>query len=87
MRHHTSENSYRKRRTRTLIQCGALIQTSGLLSCLGISPGDDLQKDEQGLPKAATLLGALLEIKTQLNENPEQQKYLWEERGKEKLAQ
>lgn len=83
---HLSENAYRKKRTRTLIQVGGLVDRAGLLNDLGISPGDDLQKDPDALPKAAALFGALLEIKALLNVEPTHQKHLWEERGKEELG-
>lgn len=77
MKHRNSENSYRKKRMRPLIQCGGLIEKSGLLEQLEITFGDDLQKDTEALlPKAAMLLGALLEITAQLKANPKQQKLL-----------
>ena len=86
MRHNYSENAFRKKRTRTLIQIGGLLEKSGLLEQLEISPGDDLQKDTEAMPKAAILFGALLEIKEQLNEHTDQQKILWEKRGKSHLT-
>lgn len=49
---------------------------------LEISTGGDLQKDAEVMPKAAVIFGALLEIKEQLNEYTDQQKILWEKRGK-----
>jgi hypothetical protein len=85
MRHTYSENAFRKQRTRTLIQIGGLLEKSGLLDQLEIAPGDDLQKDAEALPKAAILFGALLEIADQLNDNSEQQKLLWEQKGKSVL--
>jgi hypothetical protein len=36
----------RKKRTRTLIQLGGLVQKSGLLEPLQLKIGDDLQGDE-----------------------------------------
>lgn len=86
MKQHYSENAYRKKRTRTLIMCGGLMEKSGLLNTLEITLGDNLQKDIGALPKAAALLGALLEITEQLRENPKQQILLWEERGKQELS-
>ena len=54
------QNSLRQQRTRTLIQLGGLIQKSGLMEVLNISPGDDLQ-DYENLNKASQVLGFLIE--------------------------
>ena len=50
---------FRKARTRTLIQLGGLVEKSGLLEPLNITPGDDLQKDVEHLESTAILTGAL----------------------------
>ena len=83
----SSENAFRKKRTRTLIQAGGLLEKSGLLSALDIAPGDDLQKDADTLPKVAILYGALLDIMAILNDHPDQQKNIWHERGKAGLRE
>ncbi|WP_075261624.1 conjugal transfer protein TraD [Candidatus Odyssella acanthamoebae] len=59
-------NGFRKARTRTLIQLGGLIEKAGLLDAIGLIPGSDLQKDPLKQPLALSLLGALLEIKQDL---------------------
>lgn len=59
-------NGFRKARTRTLIQLGGLIEKAGLFEAIGLIPGSDLQKDPLMQPIALSLLGALLEIKQDL---------------------
>ncbi len=54
----TQQYSYRKIRTRGLIQAGGLLQKSGIMDAFLIEPGDDLQ-DYNSLEKAAKLLGFL----------------------------
>lgn len=77
----------RKARTRTLVQLGGLIQKSGILDDLNLTPGDDLQKDPDCFDSAATLMGALCELRQSLHtENAAAQKLLWRERGKEMLG-
>lgn len=61
------ENNHRKARTRTLIQAGGLLQKSGLLETFNITPGDDLQGSQDGLDKAAQLLGFLLNAQNKIN--------------------
>ena len=51
-------NGERKSRTRTLILMGGLLQKSGLMDAVHITPGDDLQNYENR-PKALQLLGFL----------------------------
>ena len=52
-------DSFRKARTRTMIQLGGLVDKAGLTSMFEIEPGDDLQSDIHELDKAAALLGFL----------------------------
>lgn len=59
----------RKAENRTKIQLGGLILKSGLASYLEIEPGDDLQLDPISREKATALLGVLLYIADQLNNN------------------
>ena len=74
-------HSFRKLRTRTLIQLGGLIEKAGLLQTLGIAMGSDLQKDE-GVKDAVTiLLGSLTEMQSALED--EAHKHLCLLKGKE----
>ena len=78
---------FRKARTRTMIQLGGLIEKSGLLDDLNLTPGDDLQRDPDCFDSAAILMGALCELLQNFNtEDEPAQKILWRERGKEILA-
>lgn len=79
--------SFRKTRTRTLIQLGGLVEKSGLLSLLELNLGDDLQRDPECFESVATLMGALGEIQDRLSrEDADTQKILWCERGKITLS-
>ncbi len=51
----------RRARTRTLIQLGGLVENSGVLDVLGITMGQDLQKDPTLFNKVAILSAALKE--------------------------
>ncbi len=61
----------RKAETRTKVQLGGLILKSGLASFLKIEPGDDLQLDPIARNKATTLLGVLLHMAEQLQNDHE----------------
>ena len=74
------QNSLRQQRTRTLIQLGGLVQKSGLMEVLNISPGDDLQ-DYDSLPKAAQVLGFLIESLEPQNIDIDE----WEKAGERRL--
>ena len=64
----TPHHSFRKLRTRTLIQLGGLVEKAGLLQTLGIAMGADLQRDE-GIKDAVTiLLGSLTEMQSALED-------------------
>eukprot|EP01099_Mayorella_cantabrigiensis_P002257 TRINITY_DN19_c0_g1_i3.p1 TRINITY_DN19_c0_g1~~TRINITY_DN19_c0_g1_i3.p1 ORF type:complete len:128 (-),score=11.89 TRINITY_DN19_c0_g1_i3:242-625(-) len=76
----------RKSRTRTLIQLGGLVEKTNLLEPLGLTLGDDLQKDETLFDQVAILAGALSDIYPLLK-NDREQKILWKEKGKKLLAQ
>lgn len=77
----------RKARVRTMIQLGGLIQKSGILDDLNLTPGDDLQKDTDCHESVAILMGALYELRQNLHtEDAAAQKLLWCERGKETLG-
>lgn len=69
----STENIARKKRTRTLIQLGGLVNLSGLSEICDIQDGDDLQFDLIESDKAATLLGLLTtaveNFKNDLNES------------------
>lgn len=77
----------RKARTRTLIQLGGLVEKSGILDDLNLTPGDDLQKDPDCHESAAILMGALCELRQNLHaEDAQAQMILWCDRGKEALG-
>jgi len=78
--------SLRKAHTRTKIMLGGLVVKAGLLDPLNIPLGADLQKDEQHFDNVTTLIGALCDLKTTLQQD-EAQKLLWKERGKKALAE
>ena len=61
-------HSFRKLRTRTLIQLGGLIEKAGLLQTLGIAMGSDLQKDEDVKDAVMILLGSLTEMQSALED-------------------
>jgi hypothetical protein len=84
-----SLNSSRASRTRTLIQLGGLLDKAGLATAFDIALGDDLQRDDHTFDPAATLLGALLELNTQLSKdnNMDHQKRLWRLKGKKALME
>lgn len=58
-----ASTSYRRARTRTLIQMGALLNLTDLPTLLGIEEGDDLQHDIHTMDKAAMLLGMILSLR------------------------
>jgi len=58
--------SERKKRTRTLIQAGALLNMMGFFDLCDIKEGDDLESDLENQNKAAVLLGMLETLKTTL---------------------
>lgn len=64
---HRIDTADRKAETRTKVQLGGLILKSGLASFLEIESGDDLQLDLIARNKATTLLGVLLYMTDQLN--------------------
>lgn len=65
-----TETNWRRARTRSLIQLGGLIEKAGLLDEFGIELGADLQKDEDMKKPVSALLGALLEVKDMLKQEP-----------------
>lgn len=58
----------RRKRTRTLIQLGGLIEKSGILENLGIEIGSDIQNDEEIQEKVAELYGNILHIKKDMKD-------------------
>lgn len=56
--------SFRRARTRTLIQLGGLIEKAGLLQDFGIELGTDLQKDAEMQRPVAALFYGLLELRS-----------------------
>jgi hypothetical protein len=59
-----SESNFRKKRTRTLIQIGGLLELTPFLAICNINIGDDLQLDKPD--SAAILLGMLTDFANQL---------------------
>lgn len=59
--------SERKKRTRTLIQAGALLNMMGFFDVCDINEGDDLEIDMESKDKAAILIGLLETFKTTLS--------------------
>ncbi len=80
-----SSSELRRKRTRTLIQLGGLIEKSELLEDFGISVGDDLQDNMELQSSVAELYGGLLEIKSMIKNN-EHSPALWRQTGKKKLG-
>lgn len=58
--------SDRKKRTRTLIQAGALLNMMGFFDLADIQEGDDLEMDMEHKDKAAILIGMLESFKTSI---------------------
>lgn len=56
----------RKKRTRTLIQVGALLNMMGFFDLCDIREGDDLEIDLEAKDKSAVLLGMLESLKNTL---------------------
>ena len=76
----------RKARTRTLIQLGGLMEKAGLLDCVDLTLGEDLQKDLHTRDGVATLFGSLLALKQEFHSpDAEACKIIWKERGKKGL--
>lgn len=78
----------RKLRTRTLIQCGGLLNLSGLLEQCDIMEGEDIQHDLESYEKAAMLLGILVNAsETFLKNNNTQQMEKFKKIGKTRMKQ
>jgi len=75
----------RKKRTRTLIQLGGLIEKSGLLKRMNISLGDDLQKDDDIQENVAELFGGLLTLEKIIG-TEDHAPALWRESGKKEMG-
>ena len=60
--------TFRKARTRTLIQLGGLVEKSGLMENFDLEVGDDLQRDIHKKDQIFALLGGLLELKEMMNQ-------------------
>ena len=61
--------TFRKARTRTLIQLGGLFEKSGLMESFELEVVDDLQKDIHKKDQVFALLGGLLELKEMMKQN------------------
>ncbi|NCP62679.1 MAG: conjugal transfer protein TraD [Alphaproteobacteria bacterium] len=60
--HHT-HTSFRRARTRTLIQLGGLFEKSGLMESFDVQAGDNLQENLEKKENIFAILGGLLELK------------------------
>ena len=65
-KNHQTPATFRKARTRTLIQLGGLFEKSGLMETFDLKMGDDLQKNLPQKDHIFALLGGLLELKEML---------------------
>ena len=64
------ENTQRRSETRTKIQLGGLLLKAGLVDQFEIELGSDLQQDVDAREKATLLLGALIDLSKQLENDP-----------------
>ncbi len=55
--------SFRRARTRTLIQLGGLFEKSGLMETFDVQVGDNLQENLEKKENVFAILGCLLELK------------------------
>jgi len=76
--------SFRRTRTRSLIQLGGLIEKAELLETFQISLGTDLQKDPDQKEPVAALFKGLLVLNELANSN-DTNLSLWARQGLEKL--
>lgn len=75
----------RKKETRTKIQLGGLLVKSTLPSSFDITPGDDLELDPSLKLSATIILGALLDLKKSLDDDPSLKSY-WYALGKKAMT-
>lgn len=68
-KNHQTHATFRKLRTRTLIQLGGLFEKSGLMESFNLKVGDDLQKNIDKKDQVFALLGGLLELKEMMKQN------------------
>lgn len=61
--------TFRKSRTRTLIQLGGLFEKSGLMESFDLQVGGDLQKDIHKKDQVFALLGGLSELKEMMQQS------------------
>ena len=65
-----TENTQRRSETRTKIQLGGLLLKAGLVDQFDIELGSDLQQDFDAREQATLLLGALIDLSKQLENDP-----------------
>ena len=80
-----SQSAQRRARTRTLIQLGGLVDKAGLTTFFNLTLGQDLQQEITLSTDVATLMGALLHLKSTLEEDETLSLTLFEVRGKKAL--
>ena len=78
--------SFRRARTRTLIQLGGLIEKAGLLEEFGLNLGADLQKDSEMKDPVFAFFGALTDLKNTLQEG-DASLTLWKVKGAKMLGE
>ncbi len=76
----------RRARTRTLIQLGGLIEKAGILDRLAIPLGSDLQQDPDLKNAVMILMGTLVDVRQNLDDNL-YSKTLLLQRGKEAFGE
>jgi hypothetical protein len=81
-----TSHGFRRARTRSLIQLGALMEKAGLLGTFGITLGCDLQRDPEMKEPIATLFKGLLVLNEMAN-SEEVSLPLWANQGLEALRQ
>ncbi|MDC0344935.1 conjugal transfer protein TraD [Alphaproteobacteria bacterium] len=85
IRNEKISSGLRKKRTRTLIQLGGLLEKSGILENLDIEVGADIQNDDGVSEKVAELYGNIIRMKKDL-EDPDYSPTLYTQIGKKELG-
>lgn len=85
-RQNPKAGSFRRARTRTLIQLGGLMEKSGLIDEFNIVLGDDLQQDLDKKDAVFSLLGALSDLKGRMTDEEEMNISLLKQKGAERFG-
>lgn len=81
-----SSHGFRRARTRSLVQLGALMEKTGLLETFGITLGLDLQKDPNMKEPISALFKGFL-VLNELARSDDVYLPLWSQQGLHALAQ